>query len=85
MYRLEIKSVEEDPWRGYEPDAIDFIRRADTIDEAMEVISFLEGRGEITPERAEELRRQLVEKGVRSFGPKKEPGYYLRVYLEEKG
>jgi len=67
-----------DPWAGYEPDVIDFIRRCDTEEEALEIIDYLERRGEITSERAEELRRQLRERGVRSFGEKKEPGYYLR-------
>jgi len=67
-----------DPWAGYNPDVIDFLRRCDRVEEAEEIIDYLERRGEITSERAERLRRQLRERGLRSFGEKKEPGYYLR-------
>jgi len=63
---------------GYEPDVIDFIRRCDTEDQALEIIDFLEKRGEISKEYAVRLRRQLKEKGVRSFGSKKEPGWYFK-------
>jgi len=38
----------------------------------------MEKRGEIEQQYAEELRRQLKNKGVRSFGPKKEDNYYLK-------
>lgn len=67
-----------DRWAGYNPDVIDFLRRCDTVEEAEEIIEYLERRGEITKERAEELRKRLCEGGTRSFGEKKEPGYYLR-------
>lgn len=68
-----------DPWRGYMPDVIAFIRRCDTEEQALEIIDYLERKGRISPEYAEKLRVQLREKGLRSFGPKKEPGYYFRV------
>jgi len=68
------------------PDVISFIRRCDTDEQALEIINFMEKRGEITPEYASQLRSQLREKGVRSFGPKKEPGYYFhRYYHQEEG
>jgi hypothetical protein len=38
----------------------------------------LEERHEITRENAQELRKQLQQKGVRSFGPKKEEDYYFK-------
>lgn len=63
---------------GYEPDVIDFIRRCDTEEQALEIINFLEKRGEISKDYADRLRRQLKEKGVRSFGSKKEPGWYFK-------
>lgn len=82
-YKLEIRRMRGwDIWRGYEPNVIDFIRRANTVEEAMEVIEFLEKRGEISKEYAEKLRKQLREKGLSSFGPHKEPGYYLRKAYE---
>jgi len=60
------------------PDAIDFIRRCDNEKQAKEIIDYLERRGEINTEYARRLRKQLKEKGVRSFGTKKEEGYYLK-------
>jgi hypothetical protein len=63
---------------GYDPNVIDFIRRCSGEEEALEIIEYLRGREEITVEEADRLRRQLEEEGLRSFGPKKEPGYYER-------
>lgn len=62
----------------YDPDVIDFIRRCDTEEQAEEIIAYMERRGEIEKEYASKLRRQLKEKGVRSFGAKKEENYYLK-------
>lgn len=63
---------------GYTPDVIDFIRRCDNEVQALEIIEFLEKRGEISHTYASKLKRQLKEKGVRSFGSKKEPGWYFK-------
>lgn len=76
--QLASTGTQRDPWAGYMPDAIAFIRRCDTEEQALEIIDYLERKGRITHEYAEKLRRQLREKGLRSFGPKKEPGYYFR-------
>jgi hypothetical protein len=62
----------------YMPDVIDFIRRCDTNEQAEEIIDYTEKMGEIDGKYAQKLRRQLREKGVRSFGTKKEHDYYLR-------
>jgi len=64
--------------RAYDPDIIDFLRRCDSNEQAEEIISFLERKGEINSKYALRLRKQLREKGVRSFGPKKEDDYYLK-------
>lgn len=73
------RSTEEEAEKASrEPTVVDFIRRCDTPEQALEIIEFMEKEGEITPEYAEKLRRQLTEKGLRSFGPKKEPGYYFK-------
>jgi hypothetical protein len=61
----------------YMPDVIDFIRRCDTHEQAAEIIAYMEKRGEIQKQYAAKLRKQLKEKGVRSFGSKKEEGHYL--------
>lgn len=73
-----------DPWRGYEPNVVDFIRRADSVEEAIEIIDYLLKKGELGDEEAEKLKKQLKDKGLRSFGPKKGPDYYLKSYLEEE-
>jgi len=63
---------------GYVPDVIDFLRRCDNEQQAEEIIHYLEKRREISRQYARRLRKQLKEKGVRSFGPKKEEDYYLK-------
>jgi hypothetical protein len=65
-------------WAGYIPDIVDFLRRCDTKAEGEEIIEYLERKGEITQERALELKEQLREKGIRSFGSRKREGYYTR-------
>ena len=64
--------------RGYSPGVMDFLRRCNDVDEAEKVIEFLEKRDEVSDEEANKLRAQLREKGLRSFGPKKEHGHYFR-------
>ncbi len=68
---------------NYDPDIIDFLRRCDTKQQAEEIITYMENRGEIAPKQARKLRQQLMKKGVRSFGPKKEEGYYFKC-LDKK-
>ena len=65
-------------YSGYSPDVVDFLRRCNTEEEALEIIVFLEKRGELKRVHAKELRKQLRTKGVRSFGSKKSWGYYER-------
>lgn len=61
---------------GYDPNETDFIRRCNTVEEAKEIINYLESKREISIERATELRKQLDEQGLRSFGRKKTENYY---------
>ena len=70
--------TDEDSFAGYSPDVIDFLRRCTTEDEALEIIDFLEKRGEINSNHAKELRNQLKDQGLRSFGTKKSWGHYER-------
>jgi len=87
-HKVAVNSVRTDVQAGekavskrfvcYMPDVIDFIRRCDTEKQAEEVIAYMEKKGEITRPYAEKLRKQLKEKGVRSFGSKKEDNYYLK-------
>lgn len=86
--KTTINSVRTDYDRGekavsrrftdYTPDVIDYIRRCDRREEAEEIVCYLEKRKEISFQYAQKLRKQLKEKGVRSFGPKKEDDYYLK-------
>ena len=87
--KVPVRSIRTDPKTGekaanrerfvnYVPDVIDFLRRCDTKEQAEEIIAYMEKRCEINKEYAQKLRAQLKQKGVRSFGPKKEENYYLR-------
>jgi len=67
-----------DKFRNYNPTVIDFIQRCDTEAQAETIIAYLEKRGELTKEYAEELRKQMKKEGVRSFGSKKEQNYYFK-------
>lgn len=79
--RSDLQIAEEASSRkfaGYMPDVIDFLRRCDKEHQAKEIIDYLERREEISHDYAKRLRKQLKEKGVRSFGSKKEDDYYLK-------
>ncbi|NHI92342.1 MAG: DUF2095 domain-containing protein [Candidatus Lokiarchaeota archaeon] len=62
------------------PDVISFLRRCDTDEQGIEIIDFMMKRNEITKDLAESLKIQLKTKGIRSFGSKKEAGYYDNTY-----
>jgi hypothetical protein len=64
--------------QGYTPGVIDYLRRCDDADQGREIIIYLQQRNEITAEYAKQLLTQLDQKGIRSFGVKKEDGYYLK-------
>ena len=82
------KPMEKDYLQGFDPQAIDFIRRAKTIDEAVEVLNYLESRQEISQEECQKLKDQLKESGLDSFGEHKQDGYYFeyqrKKHMEEK-
>ena len=64
--------------RHFSPSAVDFIRRCDTEAQVEEIVAYLQKKGEITQENAEQLRCKLKRDGLRSFGPKKGENYYFR-------
>ena len=66
----------------YTPDVIDYIRRCDTITQAIEIVEYLLKRGEINKAQAKDIKTQLKSSGLRSFGSKKEKDYYLHHGLE---
>ena len=67
-----------DKLRHFNPSAVDFIRRCDTEAQAEEIISYLQKKGEITKENAHQMLCQLKQKGLRTFGPKKEENHYFK-------
>lgn len=82
---LKIDGVRTDPNEGKKasksvkhsnPSTIDYIRLCDTEDEALEIINYLEEKGKIEQEYAKKLRTQLTNRGLRSFGSKRNPGKY---------
>jgi hypothetical protein len=64
------------------PNAIDYIRRCDTVPQAVEIIEYLVNRGELTAGQARDIKKQLKTDGLRSFGTKKEKDHYLKHGLE---
>jgi hypothetical protein len=68
----------ERKWAGYNPDAVDFLSRCKKDEEAHEVIDYLEKRGEISREEAEEYREKLEKEGLGAFGEHKDRDYYHR-------
>lgn len=86
--RVKLGDTEEDEgegatvnsrkWVGHEPDVVDFIRRCETAEQAREIIEYMEAKGEINPDRATKLRRQLKDEGLESFGNRKDEGFYHR-------
>ncbi len=79
-----ITETEEEPLRGFMPGPEDYLMRCATEEEAIQVIEFLRQRREISEEESERLKKQVYEKGVRSFGPLREEGYYLRTYHRKR-
>ena len=75
--RTEISESKTTNLTGQNPDIVDFLRRCDTEREGEEIIDFMETRGEISHNYANNLRQQLKVKGIRSFGPKKAVNYYF--------
>jgi hypothetical protein len=79
--QLDVKerdNIGSQTFRGYNPDVIDFLQRCDTTEDATEIIDYMEKQKKISKQYANKLRRQLKEKGIRSFGAKKEDNYYHR-------
>ena len=74
----KVATTTPDKLRHFNPTVVDFIRRCDTETQAEEIIAYLQKKGEITEEYADDLRCQLKRSSVRSFGPKKEENYYFR-------
>ncbi len=76
----ESEATQKEP---YTPTVIDYIRRCDTVSQAIEIVDYLVKQGEINTSQARDIKQQLKSNGVRSFGAKKETGYYLQHGIDE--
>lgn len=83
--RLTFKVSVADPWRGYIPTAVDYIRRCRTVEEAFEVIDYLVKHNELPPQEAEKLKVKLKEGGIDAFGGRKEDDYYYKQAMRYWG
>jgi hypothetical protein len=83
-----VRVMPEEPQEGtperrtYLPDVVDYIRRCDTVKQALEIIDFLLKQEEISPSDAKAMKSQLRTEGLRSFGAKKEKDHYLHHGIE---
>lgn len=85
--RIRSKDVQEESEEFDElrnPDVISFIRRAENSEQANEIIDYCLEKREIDEEFANKLKLQLALHGVRSFGSKKEPGYYEKKFRKKE-
>ncbi|MFW9807556.1 MAG: DUF2095 family protein [Candidatus Thorarchaeota archaeon] len=69
--------------KTFTPDVVDYIRRCDTVPQAIEIVDFLMKQNEISPSQAREIKSQLKADGLRSFGSKKEKDHYLHHGIGE--
>ena len=82
-----VRTMSEESDQGQEkqtftPDVVDYIRRCDTVPQAVEIVDYLAKRGEITAAQAKAIKTQIKTEGLRSFGAKKEKDHYLHHGLE---
>lgn len=84
LRKIQYNSEEtlKDPLRGYTPTPEDYLRRCKDDKEAEKIIEYLREHGEITHEKAEKLRERIKERGICSFGSRKNDGYYVREHGE---
>lgn len=83
--KLSLKVSILDPWRGYIPTVVDYIRRCRTVEEAFEVIDYLVKHNELSLEEAEKLKAKLREGGIDAFGGRKEDNYYYKQAMRYWG
>ncbi len=74
------EGLEPETLRGYVPNVFDYIRRCDSIEEAFQIIDFLVSRRELPEKVACVIKRRIIERGLRFYGPKKQVGYYVEKY-----
>jgi hypothetical protein len=74
----EVQDSEPDVSDIYTVDAISYIGRARTNEEAIEVVNYLRKKGELSENDSGSIIKQIKERGIRSFGSLKTWGHYER-------
>lgn len=69
---------DQGPFSRYDPDVFDFLSKAKTDKEGLEVIDFLEKQNQISSNTAEDLKGKITNEGIRSFGPLRSANFYYR-------
>jgi len=64
------------------PGPVDYLRRCKSVEEAKEVLDYLERIGELDKKERADLEEQLDNEGLESFGSRKDFGYYSERYLK---
>lgn len=75
----KVNSLVKDPLHNYVPNIYDFLGRVRSVEEGLEVIDYLERKGELSKELADSLREILKTKGIEAFGERREFGYYYKL------
>ena len=75
---------DQDPFSRYDPDVFDFLAKAKTDKEGLEVIDFLKKQNQISSNTAKELKDKITKEGIRSFGPLRSVNYYYRKAAENR-
>ncbi|MGC8831971.1 MAG: DUF2095 family protein [Thermoproteota archaeon] len=74
------EKLDPESLKGYAPNVFDYIRRCESNEEAFQIVDFLVMRKELSEKVAEVIKRRIMEKGLRFYGPKKQTGYYVEKY-----
>ncbi len=75
---------DQDSFSRYDPDVFDFLSKAKTDKEGLEVIDFLKKQNQISSNTAKELKDKITKEGIRSFGPLRSVNYYYRKAAENR-
>lgn len=76
--KLSVHMGFSDPWSGYTPTVVDYIRRCKSLEEAFKVVDYLVNHGELDAREGEELKAILERNGIEYFGGRKQDDYYYK-------
>lgn len=75
----ETSETEPINFRGYNPDYKDFLARAETVEECLSIITYLENQKEISAKLAVNLRKLVHEEGPGVFGYRSNDYYFKAI------